>query len=77
MLDEPPVTPIRKASDGLELPATGFGTYKVNGLAGVDAIKSATEKMQQAGLQAGRGRLLHAGPGCRLAGCNRRVHAGR
>ena len=41
MLDEPPVTPIRKASDGLELPATGFGTYKVNGLAGVDAIKSA------------------------------------
>ena len=38
---EPPVTPIRKANDGLELPATGFGTYKVNGLAGVDAIKSA------------------------------------
>ena len=36
---EPPVTPIRKANDGLELPATGFGTYKVNGLAGVDAIK--------------------------------------
>ena len=35
---EPPVTPIRKANDGLELPATGFGTYKVNGLAGVDAI---------------------------------------
>ena len=34
---EPPVTPIRKANDGLELPATGFGTYKVNGLAGVDA----------------------------------------
>lgn len=32
---EPPVTPIRKANDGLELPATGFGTYKVNGLAGV------------------------------------------
>ncbi len=30
---EPPVTPIRKANDGLELPATGFGTYKVNGLA--------------------------------------------
>ena len=29
---EPPVTPIRKANDGLELPATGFGTYKVNGL---------------------------------------------
>ena len=27
---EPPVTPIRKANDGLELPATGFGTYKVN-----------------------------------------------
>ena len=38
---EPPVTPIRKANDGLELPATGFGTYKVNGLAGVDAIKFA------------------------------------
>lgn len=38
---EPPVTPIRKANDGLELPPTGFGTYKVNGLAGVDAIKSA------------------------------------
>ena len=38
---EPPVTPIRKANDGLELPATGFGTYKVNGLTGVDAIKSA------------------------------------
>lgn len=38
---EPPVTPIRKANDGLELPTTGFGTYKVNGLAGVDAIKSA------------------------------------
>ena len=38
---EPPVTPIRKANDGLELPATGFGTYKVNGLTGVGAIKSA------------------------------------
>ena len=38
---EPPVSPIRNANDGLELPATGFGTYKVNGLAGVDAIKSA------------------------------------
>ena len=38
---EPPVTPIRKANDGLELPATGFGTYKVNGtdmLAGVNSL---------------------------------------
>lgn len=38
---EPPVTPIRKANDGLELPATGFGTYKVNAWPAVDAIKSA------------------------------------
>ena len=34
MLDEPPVTPIRKASDGLELPATGFGTYKADSSGG-------------------------------------------
>ena len=32
---EPPVTPIRKANDGLELPATGFGTYKVRHSSGL------------------------------------------
>ena len=33
--------PIRTAHDGLELPAIGFGTYRVNGLAGERAIESA------------------------------------
>lgn len=32
---------MRKANDGLELPATGFGTYKINGIEGVEAITSA------------------------------------
>lgn len=39
----PPDIPTRKANDGLELPAIGFGTYKVNGFAGVDTIVSALE----------------------------------
>lgn len=38
---EPPATPTRVASDALELPAIGFGTYKINGLTGVESIKSA------------------------------------
>nr|WP_241677200.1 aldo/keto reductase [Bifidobacterium jacchi] len=42
-LMEPPAIPTRKAHDGLELPAIGFGTYKVNGFAGAEAIKSALE----------------------------------
>ncbi|NEG96935.1 aldo/keto reductase [Bifidobacterium sp. SMB2] len=40
---EPPEIPTRKAHDGLELPAIGFGTYKVNGFAGVAAVASALE----------------------------------
>ncbi|MBW3089075.1 aldo/keto reductase [Bifidobacterium sp. 82T24] len=40
---EPPAIPVRRAHDGLELPSIGFGTYKVNGFAGVGAIKSALE----------------------------------
>lgn len=40
---DPPAIPVRRAHDGLELPAIGFGTYKVNGFAGVEAIKSAIE----------------------------------
>ena len=33
--------PVRTAHDGLELPAIGFGTYRVQGLEGKEAIKSA------------------------------------
>lgn len=33
--------PVRIAHDGLELPAIGFGTYRVQGLEGKEAIKSA------------------------------------
>lgn len=40
---QPPALPTRKAHDGLELPAVGFGTYKISGFAGVDAIVSALE----------------------------------
>ena len=39
----PPAIPVRRAHDGFELPAIGFGTYKVNGFAGADAIRSALE----------------------------------
>ena len=43
----PPITsshqslPLRRANDGLELPAIGFGTYAVNGFTGVKTIVSA------------------------------------
>ena len=43
----------------------------------MDAIKAATENDAAGGLQAGRGRVLHAGPGRRFAGRCRRVHPGR
>ena len=33
--------PTRKAYSGFELPAVGFGTWRVNGLAGLEAIKMA------------------------------------
>ncbi|WP_307739094.1 aldo/keto reductase [uncultured Parolsenella sp.] len=33
--------PVRTAHDGLELPAIGFGTYRVRGFEGKEAIKSA------------------------------------
>ena len=39
----PPEIPTRTAHDGLELPAIGFGTYKVEGRDGVKAIESALE----------------------------------
>lgn len=39
----PPTTQPRVAHDGLTLPATGFGTYQLNGFTGVDAIVSALE----------------------------------
>jgi diketogulonate reductase-like aldo/keto reductase len=39
----PPEIPTRIAHDGLELPAIGFGTYKVEGRDGVKAIESALE----------------------------------
>ncbi|MCI1673600.1 MAG: aldo/keto reductase [Bifidobacterium tibiigranuli] len=39
----PPEIPTRTAHDGLELPAIGFGTYKVEGREGVKAIESALE----------------------------------
>lgn len=42
LLDSPAI-PVCRAHDGLELPAIGFGTYKVNGFTGVEAIKSAIE----------------------------------
>lgn len=35
--------PIRAAHDGLELPAIGFGTYRVQGLDGLAAIGRALE----------------------------------
>ena len=37
---EPPVTPIRKANDGLELPATVLRSYNVIALSDEDAIKT-------------------------------------
>ena len=33
--------PTRTAHDGLELPAIGFGTYRVSGLASASVISSA------------------------------------
>ncbi len=36
-------SPIRTAHDGLELPAIGFGTYRVQGLDGLAAIGHALE----------------------------------
>ncbi len=69
---EPPVTPIRKANDGLELPATGFGTYKVNGLTGVDAIKSAIHQATDSSIPPSTMRTkawwaaLSANPVCRV-----------
>lgn len=39
----PPEIPTRTAHDGLELPAIGFGTYKVEGRDGVKAVESALE----------------------------------
>ena len=35
--------PIRRAHDGFELPAIGFGTYRVQGLDGMAAVRSALE----------------------------------
>ena len=37
----PPSSPTRTAHDGLTLPATGFGTYRLNGFEGIHAITSA------------------------------------
>ena len=39
----PPDLPIRTANDGLQLPAIGFGTYRINGFDGVKTIVSALE----------------------------------
>ena len=43
----------------------------------MDAIKARDREEAAGGLQAGRGRVLHAGPGRRFAGRCRRVHPGR
>ncbi|XDS49323.1 aldo/keto reductase [Bifidobacterium fermentum] len=37
----PPDIPVRKSHSGFELPAIGFGTYKINGFDGIGAIESA------------------------------------
>ena len=68
---EPPVTPIRKANDGLELPATGFGTYKVNGLAGVDAIKSAIHQATDSSIPPSTMRMSVVGRAIRESGVPR------
>lgn len=39
----PPHIAVRTAYDGLKLPATGFGTYKLNGFEGIKAIVSALD----------------------------------
>ena len=71
---EPPVTPIRKANDGLELPATGFGTYKVNGLAGVDAIKSAIHQATDSSIPPSTMRMKRGGPRYPRIRCAARRH---
>ncbi len=43
-IQQPPVIPMRRAYSGLELPAIGFGTYRVEGFEGVRAISSALEQ---------------------------------
>jgi diketogulonate reductase-like aldo/keto reductase len=35
------VLPVRRGSDGIDYPAVGFGTYKLNGAPGMDVIREA------------------------------------